>query len=44
MEEKKIKFSIIIPVYNVEKFLERCMKSNCELKLEDKENIFINDG
>lgn len=44
MEEKKIKFSIIIPVYNVEKFLERCLKSICELKLEDKEIILINDG
>jgi hypothetical protein len=44
MEEKKIKFSIIIPVYNVEKFLESCLKSICELKLGDKEIILINDG
>ena len=38
------KLSIIIPVYNVEKYLERCLKQlSCQL-VQDIEVILINDG
>lgn len=39
-----LKVSIIIPVYNVEKYLEKCLSSIYSLNLEDKEVILINDG
>lgn len=38
-----INVSIIVPVYNVEKYLERCVKSLIEQE-EDIEIILINDG
>ena len=38
-----LKLSIIVPVYNVERYLERCLKSLCGLKIEN-EIIIINDG
>lgn len=37
------KVSIIIPVYNVEKYIERCLKSLSEQTLEDIEIICIDD-
>jgi glycosyltransferase involved in cell wall biosynthesis len=40
----KIKLSIIVPVYNVEKYLPRCMESLVNQTLEDIEIICINDG
>ena len=43
MLEKK-KLSIIIPVYNVEKYIERCLNSLVEQTLEDIEIIVVNDG
>jgi len=39
-----IKISIIIPVYNVEKYLEQCLDSIVNQTLEDIEIICINDG
>lgn len=41
-----IKFSIIIPVYNAEKYLERCLTSVLTQNIDDKEYevIAINDG
>lgn len=36
--------SIIIPVYNAEKYIEECIKSLCTQTLKDCEFIFINDG
>lgn len=36
--------SIIVPVYKVEPFLDRCIKSIVEQTLEDLELILINDG
>lgn len=41
-----IKISIIIPVYNVEKYIERCLQSCLEQDLEvsDYEIIVVNDG
>lgn len=38
-----IKVSVIIPVYNVENYLEKCLKSVCGQSLEDIEIICIND-
>ena len=38
------KVSIIVPVYNVEKYLDKCLKSLVNQTLEDIEVIIINDG
>jgi glycosyltransferase involved in cell wall biosynthesis len=37
-------FSVIIPVYNLEDYIERCMESIREQKFDDYEVIFIDDG
>src|SRR5574344_624731 len=37
------KVSIIIPIYNVEKYIERCARSLFEQTEEDLEFIFVND-
>lgn len=37
------KISVIIPVYGVEKYIERCSRSLFEQTLDDIEYIFIND-
>ncbi len=39
-----IKVSIIVPVYNVEKYLQSCMDSLVNQTLEDIEIICVNDG
>ena len=39
-----IKISIIIPVYNVQDYLEECMKSVLAQTLENIEIICVNDG
>lgn len=39
-----MKVSIIIPVYNVEKYLEKCLDSAVSQTLKDIEIICINDG
>ena len=36
--------SVIIPVYNVEKYLEECLNSVCNQSFEDIEIICVNDG
>lgn len=41
---KEIKISVIIPVYNTEKFLKRCIESVINQTLKDIEIIIINDG
>ena len=41
---KKPKLSIIIPVYNVEKYLKKCIESVLENTFGDFELIIINDG
>lgn len=38
------KVSIIVPVYNVEKYLERCLLSLVQQTLDDIEIIVVNDG
>lgn len=42
--EEKIKISIIVPIYNTSKFLEKCIRSIMEQSLKDIEIICINDG
>ena len=39
-----MKVSIVVPVYNVEKYLDRCIKSILNQKYQDMEIILINDG
>ena len=39
-----VKVSIILPVYNVEKYLKECMDSIVNQTFEDIEIICINDG
>lgn len=39
-----MKISIIIPIYNVEKFLNKCLKSVLEQIEQEDEVILINDG
>ena len=44
MENREPKVSIIVPVYNVEKYLERCINSLINQTFRDIEIIAINDG
>jgi glycosyltransferase involved in cell wall biosynthesis len=39
-----VRFSVIIPVYNVEKYLNKCLNSVLNQEYEDFEIILINDG
>lgn len=41
---KNIKVSIIIPVYNIEEYLEKCLDSAVNQTLKDIEIICVNDG
>ncbi|MGL5963983.1 MAG: glycosyltransferase family 2 protein, partial [Fusobacteriaceae bacterium] len=38
------KISVIVPVYNVEKYLDKCLKSIVNQTLKDIEVIIVNDG
>lgn len=38
------KVSVVVPVYNVEKYLAKCLRSVCEQTLEDIEILVVNDG
>lgn len=40
----KIKVSFIVPVYNVENYLEECLESILKQKLVEKEIVIVNDG
>ncbi len=44
MGRKKIKYSIIVPVYNVEQYIERCINSIIAQTEKNWELILINDG
>lgn len=44
MEEKNIRVSVIIPVYNVEAFLDETIQSVLEQSLDSVEVILVNDG
>ena len=39
-----IKVSVIVPVYNVEKYLDKCLNTLAKQKLKDIEVIIVNDG
>ena len=39
-----IKVSVIIPVYNAEKYLSQCVESLLAQTLNECEFIFVNDG
>ena len=39
-----MKFSIVIPVYKVEKYLDQCVQSVLEQSFADFELIFVDDG
>ena len=38
------KISVVVPVYNTEKYVEKCLDSICNQKLNDLELIIVNDG
>ena len=40
----KPKISIIVPIYNVEKYLEKCISSLLNQTFSDFELILVNDG
>lgn len=44
MQEDKVAISIIVPVYNVEKFLQMCIDSLLCQTMKNIEYIFINDA
>lgn len=44
MNNRDIKVSIIVPVYNVEQYLVRCLDSICDQTLNGIEIILIDDG
>jgi glycosyltransferase involved in cell wall biosynthesis len=44
MELSKVKVSIIVPVYKVEKYLSRCLESLMNQTLKDIEIILVDDG
>lgn len=41
---KKYKVSVIVPVYNVEKYLDKCLDSLAKQTLDNLEIIVVNDG
>lgn len=36
--------SIIVPIYNVEKYIDRCIQSNIKQSYENLEIILVDDG
>lgn len=43
MNRSKLSVSVIVPIYNVEKYIGRCVRSLFEQTLDDIEYIFVND-
>ncbi len=43
-EENMSKFSIIVPIFNSEKYLEKCIKSILNQTYKNFELILVNDG
>ena len=44
MEVRKTKMSVIVPVYNVENYLERCVNSLIHQTMEEIQIILVDDG
>ena len=44
MENDIPKISVIVPVYNVEKYLDRCIQSILNQTLKELEIILVDDG
>lgn len=44
IKDRGVRLSIIIPVYNVSKYLNECLKSLIEKNRQDYEIILVNDG
>lgn len=44
MNKSEFVFSIIIPVYNTEKYIEKCLNSVLDAMDTDCEVIIVNDG
>ena len=44
MKKEKYLVSIIVPVYNVERYIERCIESILAQTYKNIELILINDG
>ena len=44
INKNNVKVSIIVPVYNVEKVIDRCLNSLINQTLNDIEIIVVNDG
>ena len=44
MCKRNVKISVIVPVYNVERYLPACMDSLVNQTMEDIEIIAVNDG
>ena len=44
MNQEKPKISVIVPVYNVENYLSRCVDSLLNQTLRDIEIILVDDG
>ena len=44
MRSQTPKFSIVVPMYNVERFLPKCVDSLCSQTLKDIEIIMVDDG
>lgn len=44
MLKEKIKISIIVPIYNVEQYIEKCLISILEQSYKNLEIILVNDG
>ena len=43
-KEPAVKISILVPIYNVEKYLRQCLDSLVNQTLKDIEIICLNDG
>lgn len=44
MQEKMINLSVIVPVYNIEKYVDKCLKSLINQTYKDMEIIVVDDG